>query len=300
MSRVDYYAISDNGTNPDNTTSYRVLSESGNPIYVEDAKAEKVETLSIDLEPVQDLNGYDAPWVGGAGKNILKPIDYTEGRYVRSSDGNTTANDSYDATDYLPVTANTAYHFGYLVNTATLAGIAFFDSSKTYISGASNITLGRNNNTVTSPENAAFVRASILKIEDFNPNWQTTAYICKSGDLTTYEPYENICPIIAANGKNVVNADGMVNDNFVKNGNDYVFTQNGNGASARSTGYAPFSAVINEPYTFSFIIDNTGGMTNTFEYQAVTKQPHLHRQKKLRRFGCTRLHQMLMLENLSK
>lgn len=74
----------------------------------------------------------------------------------------------------------------------------------------------------------------------------------------------NVRPIIAANEKNVINADGMVNDNFVKSGNDYIFTQNGNGASARSTGYVPFSAVINEPYTFSFIIDNTGGMTNTF------------------------------------
>ena len=41
----------------------------GNPIHITDALAKPVQALSIALEPVQDLHGYDAPWPAGGGKN---------------------------------------------------------------------------------------------------------------------------------------------------------------------------------------------------------------------------------------
>jgi len=44
---------------------------SGNPITVLDAIDANAVELSVDIEPVQDLHGYDHPWVGGAGKNKL-------------------------------------------------------------------------------------------------------------------------------------------------------------------------------------------------------------------------------------
>ena len=43
----------------------------GNPITVNDAAPVNAVDVSVDIEPVQDLHGYDHPWVGGAGKNIL-------------------------------------------------------------------------------------------------------------------------------------------------------------------------------------------------------------------------------------
>ena len=45
-------------------------SMSGNPIIAECANLPAKE-LSVALEPIQDLHGYDYPWVGGAGKNLL-------------------------------------------------------------------------------------------------------------------------------------------------------------------------------------------------------------------------------------
>lgn len=42
-----------------------------------DLEAEEVcKSLAVSLSPIQDLNGYDKPWVGGAGKNLL-PMDIT-------------------------------------------------------------------------------------------------------------------------------------------------------------------------------------------------------------------------------
>ena len=42
----------------------------GNPITFE-ADAQAVQNLKVALEPIQDLHGYDKPWVGGGGKNKL-------------------------------------------------------------------------------------------------------------------------------------------------------------------------------------------------------------------------------------
>ena len=43
----------------------------GNPITITDAANVNAKALSMTVEPIQDLHGYDKPWVGGAGKNKL-------------------------------------------------------------------------------------------------------------------------------------------------------------------------------------------------------------------------------------
>lgn len=47
---------------------------SGEIITIEDASATNLQECVVDLEPIQDLHGYDKPWIGGAGKNKL-PLD---------------------------------------------------------------------------------------------------------------------------------------------------------------------------------------------------------------------------------
>ena len=41
----------------------------GNPITITDAANLNAKAMSMSIEPIQDLHGYDKPWVGGAGKN---------------------------------------------------------------------------------------------------------------------------------------------------------------------------------------------------------------------------------------
>lgn len=69
-------AMSDSSTNPlQNKVITKELQGSktatGNPLTIEDAAPVNAINLSMDLEPIQDLHGYDHPWVGGAGKNKL-------------------------------------------------------------------------------------------------------------------------------------------------------------------------------------------------------------------------------------
>lgn len=43
----------------------------GNPITITDAESMNAESVVVELEPKQDLHGYDKPWAGGVGKNKL-------------------------------------------------------------------------------------------------------------------------------------------------------------------------------------------------------------------------------------
>lgn len=51
--------------------STATTSSTGNPINFSTLSAQNAESTIIDLEPIQDLHGYDKPWVGGVGKNKL-------------------------------------------------------------------------------------------------------------------------------------------------------------------------------------------------------------------------------------
>lgn len=55
----------------DNIITTDETTVEGNPINFSTLSAQNAESTIIDLEPIQDLHGYDKPWVGGAGKNLL-------------------------------------------------------------------------------------------------------------------------------------------------------------------------------------------------------------------------------------
>lgn len=65
-------AVDDNG-NPITDIEYSGYLDkrvTGNPITITDGQSVvPVKSLEVELEPIQDLHGYDKPWAGGAGKN---------------------------------------------------------------------------------------------------------------------------------------------------------------------------------------------------------------------------------------
>lgn len=73
--------------------------KTGNPINFSTLSAQNAESTIIDLEPIQDLHGYDKPWVGGAGKNLL----YTDLANIKAVNTNGTWNENvytYDSMTY--------------------------------------------------------------------------------------------------------------------------------------------------------------------------------------------------------
>lgn len=72
-------------------------TETGELVTIESDGSLGVKSLEVELEPIQSLNGYDAPWVGGAGKNKLSNNYYEKS--VTSRNGITyTVNDDGSVT----------------------------------------------------------------------------------------------------------------------------------------------------------------------------------------------------------
>ncbi|MBQ5757790.1 MAG: hypothetical protein IIV93_04665, partial [Clostridia bacterium] len=71
-------------------------SASGSIASFSDGSASPVTALSVAIDPVQDLHGYDNPWPAGGGKNLLKPpssgATINGVTFTVNSDGTITAN----------------------------------------------------------------------------------------------------------------------------------------------------------------------------------------------------------------
>jgi hypothetical protein len=203
---------------------------SGNPIEIEDGVAENAQDLSIELEPIQDLHGYNHPWVGGAGKNLLDSSGAAEttddgitSSILRDAGGNIigikftgtcTAAEYY----YRVIKSNMVFPAGSYI----LSGCPANGSTETYrlqITGQSANDYGSGKLVTFSEETTANVHVRI-----------TAGFTCPSEGLifkpmirlssvsdATFEPYSNICPItgrtavdVNRTGKNLINIPDTV------------------------------------------------------------------------------------------
>lgn len=194
--------------------------------------AEKIRKIEVDIEPVQDLHGYDAPWPAGGGKNLLDPSK-------RTSYGSGRGQRWYESEGFT-LKANQTYTFS-----VTYANpIALYIRDK---ATGDNLTTGNSPIMYTpTADTAVYFQAyrgeDISSVDTFQLELGSTA--------TTFAPYSNICPItgwtganITHHGKNMaqywqnayIGADGSI-----KTGSTYamakpVFVQNGRSIAVSNT-----------------------------------------------------------------
>lgn len=169
---------------------------SGNPITVTDAEPMNAEGVIVELEPKQDLHGYDAPWVGGSGKNKLDE-DY-----------------STNYTNAVKLTAGTYYYQGFVgdVPSHTNTRLEFSEDNSTWEMVGIPSTDAR---ITTSGWDGGWLESGIATM-----TFTTTAELyfrvwivegtldnrhlsISSEQLTTFAPYSNICPITGYSEVNV-------------------------------------------------------------------------------------------------
>ena len=168
---------------------------SGAIVSIPDGSANPIQSLTVDISPIQDLHGQDAPYPAGGGKNRFSPDGLDQLFY--NSAGTASSNGRWVTSDYIAVTPGATYTLS--VNQAMYAlSIIEFDASKNWIKN----TIGSNNTkrTVTLDSNTAFVRCNInadnttdmdisTAVETYHPQLE------EGSSATAYAPYSNICPI---------------------------------------------------------------------------------------------------------
>lgn len=161
-------------------------------VHFTESVRNKLLSLLVSMEPIQDFNGYDHPWPAGGGKNLFNPAEVVDGAYISNSSGVETASTGSTATGFIPVTAGLSYKMSPTLSSGNWG--AFYDANKVFISGVSGYDYSK-----TAPTGAAYLRCTI-NWNNNNPDWATNFQIEQNTQSTAWEPYSNICPISGRTG----------------------------------------------------------------------------------------------------
>ncbi|MBO7732748.1 MAG: hypothetical protein J6S67_09355 [Methanobrevibacter sp.] len=206
----------------------------GNPLNFSTLSAQNAESTIIDLEPIQDLHGYDKPWVGGAGKNKCPGALYDTTIFTAQTDGSVIINGD--------TSSNRNYYFiasSVIKENAIVLPAGTYKGSYKILNGAfpsglnggyglfywvgeseerlnTQIALDKNLPSITS-ESTLYIIPFIY----FTQNTGTLSnvkigFMIESGSTASenWEPYENICPI---SGRSEIGILGCGKNLFDKN-----------------------------------------------------------------------------------
>lgn len=172
---------------------------SGSIAKFDDGSNKPMSKCKIDINAVQDLHGYDSPWVGGSGKNLLN-YDTFENKSINSSGVERTASTRL-LSALINVTENTTYFISFPTG-YKFSGYCNFDSSGNWVSNVfTNNSVGISI-TPTSPKIKLYFQRT--DNEDIVKSELATAQLELGSTATSYAPYSNICPIGGFNGGNVI------------------------------------------------------------------------------------------------
>lgn len=226
---------------PSNALFKQTLSGLPSPIATFTGADAPIDSLKASIVGVQDLHGYDKPWVGGAGKNklpltidVLKTNNtsgtWTGNTYVKSNatfkvvtdnDGNVTGIEltstatSTDATLDVPLTLPSGSYILSNSYAETFGAVDTFliNSQNTVIargnsqSPGSDFTLNESENLVLRIRN----NGSSSTVKTFKPMIRLSTVTD-----STFAPYSNICPISGWSSAIITNKDDLTAPTITK------------------------------------------------------------------------------------
>lgn len=179
---------------------------SGAMITIDDAANYPAESVVTTLEPIQDLHGYDNPWAGGSGKNLLEITAQSSTTYGINSTVSENGEILLNGTSIALYTAiiGTIKAGTYILNGCPLGGSdATFrlDARKvsdgTVVTDAVDYGDGSLEFTTNEPCNVVIRVPNGVTLQ--NVLFKPMIRLASDTD-PTFEPYSNICPITGHTG----------------------------------------------------------------------------------------------------
>jgi len=157
--------------------------------FTDGADDRPIKSLVVNIEPVQDLHGYDHPWPAGGGVNRFDGA--LESGSINGTTGEATSNPSFSrSVNFIAVLSNTAYYvYGSEITTTSEVFVFAYQDDGTYIS----YQKLESNGAYTTPSNCAKVRLQVRRAIETVTNYLYAFNYPNT--VTTYSPYSNICPI---------------------------------------------------------------------------------------------------------
>ena len=238
-----------------------ISSASGSIVSFSDGSPAPVTALSVAIDPVQDLHGYDNPWPAGGGKNICPDDGWSQGQ-INSSGGQGIESFSISS-PYIYLSAGT-YTLSRNYTDVGNGDLAYhtYNLEKVHQSDSGWTT---NPKTFTL-ESDCYIRLTTRK----NRNTDITPAIIDNGlyvqiesgsTATSWTPYSNICPIsghdtatMTRTGKNLFTAAGSSSPAYIGS-NGVVVYGAGSASGWNVSDYIPVKGGI----TYHFTPNSTSG-----------------------------------------
>ena len=209
--------------------AYLLKTASGSLVSFDDGADLPMPSFICNIDAVQDLHGYNAPWVGGAGKNKLQNTETTTENngitFTVNSDGSVKANGTATADAVLSIIVDTSKVYGDLYFVGCNGGsnntynTLMWDATASARPKKWDGTTASANSIDGTFQQVKIVQGNNVKFQLRVMNGQTVnnvvfyPMICLSTETDpTFAPYENICPISGhtgldawVRGKNLVN-----------------------------------------------------------------------------------------------
>lgn len=184
-----------------------------------DGTANPMPSLEISIEPQQDLHGYDYPWVGGAGKNLLNIPDSapqtTNGVTWRFENGLLYINGTCTS-GFSPFSTSAIYPSNMYTFSAQILGGTLSEVNNSFNGYNSNnerkwlVVFGITgiSDSTTQTDDIKLITVNINTGANFN-NAIIGFQVERGSSMTAWQPYSNICPISGHTEANVTVADDL-------------------------------------------------------------------------------------------
>lgn len=157
----------------------------------------KLLSLLVSLEPIQDFNGYGHPWPAGGGKNLLDSDSFVQGT-INAQNGEDQASTNRVRSPFIYVREGE-----YTVSSGNGFKVVFdvYDENKVFIPSESYTTWYDTPNTF-NVNGTRYVRILFSKEDNttVTPSELTSEQLELGSSATSWEPYENICSISGRTG----------------------------------------------------------------------------------------------------
>ena len=222
--------------------------------FADGASGMPVKTLTVEIDPVQDLHGYDNPWPAGGGKNKLN-VTVTSGtignvEYTVNTDGSVKANGTANTTSILNLSTFTLPAGDYIAN-----GITGGENGQYLIriySGSTTVKYVYDGDTAFSLNADTEITIAIYVYNGCTVSNKMFYPMIRLSSVSdaTFAPYKNECPIsgwdsaeVSRTGKNLLkvkypgrtnnyvtyttNADGTISVSGTASGASYFASNYG-------------------------------------------------------------------------
>lgn len=203
--KTNYYLLTTSGNSVENAKRHDIDVKSGSIINTTDAVPAPAKSFKVTLDPIQDLNGYDKPWSGGAGKN---KVDYPN--ISAPATANTWLNDLTMPSGNYVLSFDLSNVQRTNTSVTSVVRLVYSDDSDYYFD-TSEIKRVSDDQTMqngTYPLSGRYyVKVANKSIKAIGFLWRSDSYMTlTSGSVanimlesgttpSSYEPYSNICPI---------------------------------------------------------------------------------------------------------